>query len=226
MARILNAYGVGAPNIPVLPPPLFFETIPSGSNYDIGQIGFTGTTANYTFYIYSGAGVWSAFGASSGDIIGINGTANQITVTTTSGVATLSIPTTFIAPGSIVSTTTLTGGTGVTATTGNVTSTAGNLVATAGNLNLNGAASKININAATSSSASIGTSAALDGASPSQQVVSTTAVTASSIILLSYATAGGTQGSLSIGTVVPNTSFQILSSANGDTSTVNYLIIN
>lgn len=93
-------------------------------------------------------------------------------------------------------------------------------------LNLTNAGSKLNIHATTAASDSVGTSAALDGASPSQQVVSTTAVTASSIIMLSVATAGGTPGFLSIGTIDPGVSFQILSSANGDTSTVNYVIIN
>lgn len=54
----------------------------------------------------------------------LNGTTNQILVTPASNGDTLSIPTTFIAPGSIASTTTLTGGTGVTATTGNITASA------------------------------------------------------------------------------------------------------
>ncbi len=107
-----------------------------------------------------------------------------------------------------------------------LTATLGNITATNGNLNLNSAGNKLNIHASTAASDSVGTSAALDGASPSQLVVSTTAVTAASKIFLTYNTAGGTLGSLSIGTIVPNVSFQIISSANGDTSTVNYLIIN
>ena len=59
------------------------------------------------------------------------GTANQITVTTTAGTATFSLPVAITAPGSLTTTTslsattTVTGGTGVTATTGNVTATAG-----------------------------------------------------------------------------------------------------
>lgn len=76
---------------------------------------------------------------SSGNIISVLPTANEISVNTISGVATLSIPAIFIAPGSIASTTTIsagtslsaattvTGGTGVIATTGNVTATAGNI---------------------------------------------------------------------------------------------------
>ncbi len=101
-----------------------------------------------------------------------------------------------------------------------------NITATNGNLNLSGAGNKINIHATTAATDSIGTSAALDGASPSQLVVSTTAVTASSKIFLTYNAITGTPGFLSIGTIVPGTSFQIVSSANGDTSTVNYWIVN
>jgi hypothetical protein len=56
--------------------------------------------------------------------------------------------------------------------------------------------------------------------------VSTTAVTASSVILLSVKTIGGTAGTLSVGTVTAGTSFVINSSSSTDTSTVNWLIIN
>jgi hypothetical protein len=101
-----------------------------------------------------------------------------------------------------------------------------NITATNGNLSLSGAGNKINIHATTAATDSIGTSAALDGASPSQLVVSTTSVTASSKIFLTYNANAGTPGFLSIGTIVPGTSFQIVSSANGDTSTVNYWIVN
>ncbi len=236
--------------------------------------------------------VWTLLASGAGDIVAINGTANQITASTVAGVTTLSIPSSFIAPGSIASTTTLTGGTGITATTGNIvasagnitatlgniaatagsvtagttvsagttitagtgiTATTGNIVASAGNITttvgsitsattltatagaitatngnlvLASAGNKLLIHATTAASDSVGTSAALDGASPSQLVVATTAVTAASKIFLTYNAIAGTPGFLSIGTIVPNTSFQILSSANGDTSTVNYLIIN
>jgi len=147
-----------------------------------------------------------------GNIV-IAGTASEITVTNTAGTATLTIPAAFIAPGSVAATTSL------TATLGNITATNGDLVlGTTGN--------KLKIHASTAASDSIGISVALDGASPSQLVVSTTAVKTGSIILLSYNTAGGTLGSLSVGAIVDSTSFQIKSSANGDTSTVNYLIIN
>lgn len=87
------------------------------------------------------------------------GTANQITVTTTAGTATFSLPVAITAPGSLTTTTslsattTVTGGTGVTATTGNVTATAGavsagttvtggtGVIATTGNLTASAVAS-------------------------------------------------------------------------------------
>jgi hypothetical protein len=90
-----------------------------------------------------------------------------------------------------------------------------------GNISLVTAGNKINI--ATGANASIGTSSAMVAGTIT---VNTTAVTANSKILLSVATASGTQGFLSVGTIVPGTSFVINSSGATDTSTINYLIIN
>lgn len=56
--------------------------------------------------------------------------------------------------------------------------------------------------------------------------VSTTAVTASSKIFLSRNTPGGVQGNLSQGTIVAGTSFVINSANAGDTSTVNWFLVN
>jgi hypothetical protein len=119
MSKMFQVYGIGQALIPVLPPPLAFENAPTSNqtNYEVGQIVFTpGPTAS-AFYIYSGAGVWSQFATSGGDIIAVNGTTSQITAVTSAGTVTLSIPSSFIAPGSI------------TATSGNITASAGNLVA-------------------------------------------------------------------------------------------------
>jgi hypothetical protein len=77
---------------------------------------------------------WVEIATASGVVLSVTGTANQITAVTTAGNVVLSIPTTFIAPGSIASTTTLTGGTGITATTGNITASTGNLVSTLGSV--------------------------------------------------------------------------------------------
>jgi hypothetical protein len=131
MSRMLQCYGTSAPVIQVLPPPLGLENAPTSNmtNFEIGQLAYTPTPDATAFYIYAGAGVWSLFATSGGDIVAINGTANQITATTTAGTTTLSIPAVFIAPGSIASTTTMTAGTGITATTGNITASAGNVSA-------------------------------------------------------------------------------------------------
>lgn len=71
------------------------------------------------------------------------------------------------------------------------------------------------------------TSAGVSGAMTAGSItISTTAVTASSLIFLSVATPGGTQGFLSVGTIVAGTSFVINSSGATDTSTVNWWIVN
>lgn len=126
-----RVYGLGQALIPVLPPPLPFESAPTSNqdNYEIGQMVFTPPRAPTDFYLYGGGGNWVHFATSSGAILSILGTANQITASTVAGVTTLSLPSAITAPGSLTTTTTLTGGTGVTATTGNVTASAGNLVA-------------------------------------------------------------------------------------------------
>lgn len=56
--------------------------------------------------------------------------------------------------------------------------------------------------------------------------VLSSAVTATSKIVLSVATPGGTQGFLSVGTIVPGVSFVINSDSALDTSTVSWVIFN
>lgn len=120
---MFQVYGIGQALIPVLPPPLAFETAPTSNqtNYEIGQMVFTPPNAATAFYLYAGAGNWIEFATGTGAITSVVGTANEIAVSTTAGVATLSIPSTFVAPGSSASTTTMTAGTGLTVTTGNAT---------------------------------------------------------------------------------------------------------
>ena len=102
------------------------------------------------------------------------------------------------------------------------TITAGtNITATNGNLSLNTAGNKINI--ATGTNGSVGTSSAMTAGTIT---ISTTAVTASSLIFLTHKTLGGTQGILSVGTIVAGTSFVINSSNAADTGTVNWWIVN
>lgn len=123
MAKMFQVYGIGQALLPVLPPPLPFENPPTSNqtNYEIGQLVFTPPQTPTAFYLYAGAGNWVQFASSSGDIIAVNGTANQVSVVTSAGTATVSLPSTLVAPGSIASTTTMTAGTGLTVTTGNAT---------------------------------------------------------------------------------------------------------
>lgn len=179
--------------------------------------------------------------------IKIAGTANQITTAASGSTVTLSLPSAITAPGSLTTTTslgattTVTAGTGITSTTGDIvatagavnagttmtagtgiTATTGNITATNGNVVLGTAGNKLGI--ATGANASVGT-ADLGGGTVT---VSTTAVTANSIIFLTYNTTGGTPGILSAPTasIVPGTSFQIVDSSGADLSTVNWWIIN
>lgn len=105
-----------------------------------------------------------------------------------------------------------------------LTATLGPITATDGNLVLGTPGNKLQI--ATGADASIGVSAALSG-TPGSVTVATTAVTASSIILISRNTPGGTLGNLSVpsASIVAGTSFVINSDAN-ETSTINWMIIN
>lgn len=142
MSRMFQVYGVGQALFPVLPPPLPFVNAPNSNqtNYEIGQLVYTPPKTPTAFYIYGGGGNWIELVTSSGAVISVLGTANQITVTTVAGVATISLPSAITTPGSLTTTTslssgtTVTAGTGVTATTGGVTASAGNIVATLGNI--------------------------------------------------------------------------------------------
>jgi hypothetical protein len=116
-------------------------------NYEIGTVWLDQTNvAEYTLLAVSSSqginsATWLASGGGSSGVATINtlvpsggnitiaGTSNQITMTSSGSTVTASIPSAFTAPGSIAATTTVTGGTGVIATTGNVTATAGKLVA-------------------------------------------------------------------------------------------------
>ena len=142
MSKMFQVYGIGQALIPVLPPPLPFANAPTSNqtNYEIGQLVYTPAHSPTAFYLYAGGGNWVQFASSSGDILSINGTTNQVTVTTVAGVATVSLPAAITAPGSLTTTTTLaagttvTAGTGLIATTGGVTASAGNIVASAGSV--------------------------------------------------------------------------------------------
>ena len=157
----------------------------------------------------SGVPQWELISSAAGDVTSVSGTANQILPATASGGSvTLSIAPTFTSPGS------------VTATLGNITATNGNLAfGTAGN--------KITAPAATTIAAganSFGTVVLVGGTA----TVSTTAVTAASIILLTNQTLGTVTSPQAIGVTArtPTTSFVITSAGATDTSTIGWEIIN
>lgn len=182
--------------------------------YPIGK-KWVNTVSNNTYTLTSFTSAlavvsanWIVEGGSS-TVLSVAGTANQITATNVSGAVTLSTPSSFVAPGSITATTTL------TATSGAITATNGNLVlSTAGN--------KLSI--ATGANASIGSAVLVGGT----VTVATTAVTASSKIFLTVGALGTVLVAKAVhaDTIVAGTSFDITSADVTDTSTVNWLIIN
>lgn len=94
-----------------------------------------------------------------------------------------------------------------------------------GNINLVTAGNKIKIQTGTNASA--GTTGALTPTvGGSVTTVVTSAVTATSIILLTAQTSGGAPGALRVSAKVATTSFTITSTSATDTSTVGWLIIN
>jgi hypothetical protein len=234
-------------------------------NYPLGKWWlYVGNSLWYLLSLSSAGGSlsanWIQIASASGDILSVIGTANQITAATTAGIVTLSTPTTFIAPGSIASTTTITAATGLTVTlggaaitgttninttgagvtsigtggtgptnignaTGNtamtgsltastsLTATLGNITATNGNLVLGTAGNK-NIYSSVASTTTAGANSAgtvtLTGGSAT---ISTTAITAASIVRLYRQGVGSTGaaalGIVSLGTVSAGVSFII-----------------
>lgn len=167
--------------------------IDSVNNAEYGLTSLTSTSN-----IVSAA--WQLLGSASGSVASVLGTANQVTVTTVSNVATVSLPSAIITPGSLTTTTTL------TATLGAITATNGNLV-------LGAAGNKmIRSSVATTTTAganSMGTVTLVGGTA----TISTTAVTASSLIQISRMSVGATGanplGLLSVGTISAGASFVI-----------------
>ncbi len=171
--------------------------------------------------------------------INLLGTANQITSIGTAGTITFSLPVAITAPGSLVTTTTLasgttlaagtsmsaatsiTAGTTLTATLGNITATNGNIVrGTAGNKDVY---TSVGSNA-TAGANSAGSVALIGGTI----VVSTTAVTANSLIRLTCQALGTVTApsALCVSAKTASTSFTILASQATDTSTIFWEIVN
>ena len=131
--------------------------------------------------------------------IKIAGTTDEITTAASGSTVTLTIPSTFIAPGSIASTTTiasgttLTAGTGLTVTTGGATITAGGLTVTAGGAGITGTT---NINTTGASVTTIGTggTGAVDIGNATGNTSVTGSLTASTTLTATLGTA--TNGNL------------------------------
>jgi len=171
-----------------------------------------------TAYMNNGAGDWIAIGSgadggvvtltggSGGAIsptagnITLAGTANQIKTIGSGSTITWSVPSTFIAPGSIAATTTL------TATLGDITATNGNIVrGTAGNKDVYSSVASTT----TAGANSAGTVTLVSGTA----TVATTAITASSQVRLYRQSVGSTGaaalGILTLGTKTAGVSFVI-----------------
>jgi hypothetical protein len=82
-----------------------------------------GTTGQVLIGNTAAAPSWSTLSGLA--VTSLSGTANQVTVSAATGASTLSIPATFIAPGSIASTSTITAATGLTVTAGGALVSAG-----------------------------------------------------------------------------------------------------
>lgn len=118
---------VEVPHIDVRAPAATDKQYPIGKKWVDKVANKTYTLTSFSSALGVVSANWAAEG-SSADIFSVLGTANQITSTVNAGVATLSIPSAFQAPGSV------TAATGLTATTGGVTASAGNIAATLGSV--------------------------------------------------------------------------------------------
>lgn len=232
----VNAYAVAvgtAPNVSMVP--FVTNVAPATTNikgpngpFHIGQVwvntvtgssyvlvGLTASAGTITATWATSAGGTTEVSTLSGDtgtaapVVGnikIAGTANQITTAGSGSTVTLSVPTAFVAPGS------------VTATLGNITATNGNLVlSTAGN--------KLVIPAAVAATSSAGTFT-LSGAATT--VVTNSTVTASSLIFLQTNALGTVTvaSTLAVTAKSAGISFTVTPSQSTDTSNVSFLIIN
>lgn len=187
-------------------PVVVFGTAPSSSviHFALGQIVIVPSTNSIyqlTSFTSSNGNLsanWTLIASNGGNIVAIDGTANQISVSTTNGIATISLPSSITTPGSLTTTTSLASGTTTTVGT------------------------KLLLTASSGAASITGTTAAMTAG---VITTDTTAVTSSSIILYSVVTPGGTVGTYTL-TKTAGTSFTITSTSSAETSTFNYLIIN
>lgn len=192
-SKIQQAVGRGAPYVQVLPIPIPINRVPDSNDIcPLGQIlADTSVTPN-VLYFSLGNGTFATM--STTDIISIAGTANEVTVNTVGGAATVSLPSDLTAPGSI------------TAAAGNITATNGDIVrGTAGNKDVYSS-----VATTTAAGANSAGTVTLSGGTAT---ISTTAVTANSKIRLTRqgvgATGAAALGILTVGTITAGTSFVI-----------------
>lgn len=179
-----------------------------------GALAFAGSGSTLTGTITPGTALIATLTGGSGGALSptagnfnLLGTASQITSIGSGSTITFSIPSAFIAPGSVTATTTL------TATLGAITATNGNFVkGTAGNKDVY---SSVATNA-TAGANSAGSVTLVGGTA----TVATTAVTANSLIRLYRQSVGATgaaaTGNISRGTITAGTSFVINSVSAAD----------
>lgn len=242
MTSRITGYGVGQAKIGLCPVPVSTVNSPTGTTaYDFGQLIYD--SAATTWYIYSGKGVYTPVAGGSsvlstltGDTgtatpssgnIQIAGTSSEITTAGSGATITLSIPSAFVAPGSVTATTS------ITATAGNITATAGNIVVTAA------ADGLVFTNAATTSGTTTATlngrvgqvtitTPSIAGGAAFTMTISNTSITGSST-QVGYWLSGGTTGSaLSIQSYT-NTSHQsvvVINNGTGATTNSASLILN
>ena len=172
---------------------------------------------------------------------GLVATTGGITATGTSNINTSGAAVTFIGTGG-TGATNIGNATGNTAVTGSLTAsttltaTLGNITATNGNVVLGTAGNKLISTSVASTTTAGANSFGTVGLSSGTATVSTSAVTASSIIILTRQAINGSTGfgELSIGTVMANTSFVVYAGTPGtpgtplatDSSIVGWMIIN
>jgi hypothetical protein len=103
--------------------------VPTGTTLERPAFGTTTGGMRYntttTSMEYSDGTAWQTLAAAGVSVASITGTANQITASSPTGAVTLSTPSTFIAPGSIASTSTITAATGLTVSAGGALVTLG-----------------------------------------------------------------------------------------------------
>lgn len=109
MSKMFQVYGIGQALIPVLPPPLPFQTAPTSNqtNYEIGQVVYTPPKSPTAFYIYGGGGNWIQITDVDGPVESVTGTTNQILASPTTGSVVLSLigpytPATYTAHGVLI----------------------------------------------------------------------------------------------------------------------------